>query len=303
MERRQEIERIIKRIALSKLSSPFWQPREILRQTDQRESSTQVVMVRTDLGDAYLKVMGNPQGEHALVREWVGSQLARWFGLLTFEFGTIEVKPEELGIISFLRTDCQPRAGPAFISKADRGQPWGGSKRELERIANKEDITKLVILDTWIRNQDRYFQRPLPEKPRINRDNVFLSEEAPEGQFLLRAIDHSDCFTNGKEILKKHLGIAETRDEAIYGLFPEFRDYLDRAAANQAVARLGQMNRATAEAIVVSIPLEWDVRKSDREALADFIVQHAAHVSRTIMTLLWPPPQPSLFEDSPEKSS
>lgn len=283
---------------MSTSSSSFWQPREILRQIDKHESGTQVVQVKTDLGNAYLKAMGNPQGKHALVREWVGSQLARWLGLPTFEFGIIDVKTEELEMLSFRRIDCKPAAGPAFISKADRGEPWSGSERELERISNKDDLTRLVILDTWLRNQDRYFERPLPEKPRIKYDNVFLSGEAPDGQVLLRAMDHSDCFTNGKDILKKNLGIAEVQDDKLYGLFPAFRRFLDRGVANQVAERLRQMDRTTAETIVASIPEAWDVRASSREALADFIVQRAAYVADAIMTLLWP--QLPLFEDPPE---
>ena len=82
-------------------------------------------------------------------------------------------------MLPFRTKGSSAQAGPAFISKADNGEPWSGSKRELDRIFNKTDVTKLVILDTWIRNQDRYYVRLFPEKPRIKVDNVFLSDDAP----------------------------------------------------------------------------------------------------------------------------
>ncbi len=201
-------------------------------------------------------------------------------------------------MLSFRRKDCSPQAGPAFISKAERGEPWGGSERELTRIENKEDFTKLVIFDTWIRNEDRYFPRVVPEKSRINYDNVFLSEDAPEGQLLLRAIDHSDCFTNGRDIVRKNLGIDAIQEGRIYGLFPEFRGYLDRDVANRVITRLKTMDKATARQLVDSIPLAWNVTVDARNALIDFIVERASFVSRTIISLLWP--QMDLFADPPE---
>ena len=43
-------------------------------------------IVQTDAGRAYLKGLGNPEGPHALICEWVGTKLARQFGLHTLEF-------------------------------------------------------------------------------------------------------------------------------------------------------------------------------------------------------------------------
>ena len=58
------------------------------------------------------------------------------------------------------------------------------------------------MFDTWLLNCDRFSfpTRNPPTKPRINRNNVFLSEEAPDGKFVLKAMDHTHCFTCGKNL-------------------------------------------------------------------------------------------------------
>ena len=144
---------------------------------------------------------------------------------------------------------------------------------------------------------------------RRNDRNVFLSEDAPEGQLLLRAMDHSHCFTNGREILPKNLGTECVQESNVYGLFPEFRPFLDKEVVRRAVADLRQLDREAVEAMVSSIPPAWDVSKKGREALVNFVVTRSAFlvadVTRgseslpRIMTLLWP--QGSLFtSDEPE---
>ena len=59
----------------------------------------------TDVGKAYCKALGNRQGPHALACEWVGSQLAKWLGLPTFDFAIMELDDQEEIPL--------PRGGPA----------------------------------------------------------------------------------------------------------------------------------------------------------------------------------------------
>ena len=90
--------------------------------------------------------------------------------LPTFAFAIVEVTNEdEIPLAGGGR--AQP--GPAFISRSERGKSWGGSARELRRLANPDDLTRLVLLDTWLRNCDRHPLDPTQRRP--NRDNVFFS--------------------------------------------------------------------------------------------------------------------------------
>jgi hypothetical protein len=275
-------------------SPTFWQPTQIHRFVAHWDTGTQVIRVTTELGDGYLKAMGNPEGEHVLACEWVGTQLARWFGLPTFEFGLIEVI---LGDELPFAKSGKAKPGPAFITRADPGEPWSGKRRELKRLINPQDISRLVVFDTWTRNCDRYFEKE-DGSLRINRNNVFLSEEAPAGQLLLRAIDHSHCFTCGQSITPKLAQIDKIRDDRVYGLFPEFRRYLDRDVVGQTIADLHRLDRATVAGMTQSIPRQWDVETSARVALEDFILQRASYLAGRILSLLWP--QGELFQDQPE---
>jgi hypothetical protein len=140
-----------------------------------------------------------------------------------------------------------------FVSRSDPGDKWGGKKRQLDRLVNPQDISRLVVFDTWTRNQDRYFPRP-NGPPRMNLGNVFLSEDAPKGLLLLRAIDHTHAFTNGREIIASHLAVDAIQDRTVFGCFPEFRPFLDEVVVRWAAGDLLRIDRETVDELVDAIP-------------------------------------------------
>ena len=258
-------------------SSDFWEPKRILRYVESHSSSTQVIRVKTELGDGFLKSLGNPEGEHALACEWVGTQLAKWFHLPTFQFGLIVVTDEmQLPFYEVSKGGAKP--GPAFITKSDEGETWGGTERELKRLFNPRDISRLVVFDTWVRNRDRYFHQ-VGKPARKRFENVFLSEDTVEGHVLLRAMDHTHIFSSVGELLPKHLGREQIQDENVYGLFPQFRAFLEEDAIIEALAKMRQIKKAEIEAMIHTIPAEWDVSQATRTALADFILKRANYLS------------------------
>src|SRR5437764_66658 len=147
-----------------------WQPRFIRRPDRAYRTATDTVRVTTDAGPGFLKAMGNHGGPHLLAAEWIGTHLAHWLGLATFEIALIRVAVEdEIEFLSGQR--AQP--GPAFIAREQSGMVWGGAGGVLEKLVNPEDLAKLVLFDTWTRNCDRYPPDLRTRKP--NRNNVFLS--------------------------------------------------------------------------------------------------------------------------------
>lgn len=68
------------------------------------------------------------------------------------------------------RAKAQP--GPAFAAKAMPGDPWGRSSLPLDFLVNHDDITRLVVFDTWTLNCDRHYHDVTVRKP--NYDNVYL---------------------------------------------------------------------------------------------------------------------------------
>ena len=243
--------------------------------------------METDAGPGYLKALGSPEGPHVLACEWVGTQLAKRLGLSTFDFALIAVTAEDE--IPFAKGG-QAESGPAFITRAELGEPWSARATQLKRIVNPEDITRLVVFDTWTLNCDRHCLPPegVVGRTRVNWNNVFLSEEAPAGQLLLKAIDHTHCFTCGRPLTKRLREIDRIKDERVFGLFPEFRPFRDRAQARQAAQDLRGIDRATVVQMIQTIPKEWEVGEEVQDALVDLILDRAVFVADTIEDRLWP---------------
>jgi hypothetical protein len=266
------------------MNAPAWQPRTVLRFVKALPTSTNVVRVDTDEGEGFLKALGNPEGPHVLACELVGTILAEWLGLPTFQHAIVWITPDDE---IPLAGGGMAAPGPAFITKAESGFPWGGDAETLWRVRNREDVSRLVILDTWIRNCDRF--RPEPNR-RVNRDNVFLAWDTTSepAAVVLKAIDHSHAFTCGRELTRRIGHLEEIRETTLFGCFPEFRSLLDRESARAACLRLANMDKARAAGIMARVPDDWHVEASVRESWASFIVGRAAFVAANIESWLWP---------------
>src|SRR5580658_10417394 len=77
------------------MSGGRWHPRTIRRFIRSIPTSTNVLQVDTDVGEGYLKAMGNPEGPHVLACELVGTILAEWLGIPTLEHALIQVTPDD----------------------------------------------------------------------------------------------------------------------------------------------------------------------------------------------------------------
>ncbi len=105
---------------MSKSKRNGWQPTTFLRFLRGMDTSMGTARIETDAGPAYVKALGNRQGPHPLACEWVATELARWFGLPTFETAImrIDATTDEIPFVrweSCVRASlCRTRlAGPA----------------------------------------------------------------------------------------------------------------------------------------------------------------------------------------------
>ncbi|MGA2035326.1 MAG: HipA family kinase [Thermoguttaceae bacterium] len=275
-----------------------WQPTEFRRFDESIPSSMCPARIITDVGPAYLKAIGNPQGPHQLACEYVGTQLAEWFGLPTFDYAlmTVDAREDEIP----LGDGKFAQSGPAFVTRAATGHPWGKSSEELDALINPESITHLVVFDTWTLNCDRYPPELTKREPKY--DNVFLEKVGERGKkaFRLVAIDQGCCFSGGRDLSPKIANIDQITDSQLYGMFPAFVERVAEDHARNAIARLGELREDTVEEIVGRVPSEWDVNAKLRKALRDLIVQRAAFVAANILSLLgrvcWPG---QLFDNNP----
>lgn len=256
-------------------SSNNFQPTCITRFIDNLDTGAGTLFVDTDAGKAYLKALGNPGGPHVLACEWVGTRLASVIGLPTFDHALVQV--DEMDVLPFFNKKSVAEPGPAFATRAETGATWGRDKRLLNRLENLTDISRMVVFDTWVLNYDRYG----PAGCRINMDNVFFSTEAEGGMVELRVMDHTHCFTNGAELTKRVQQIGMIKDERIFGLFPEFRPFLDKETVHAMCEQLSVIERDVIEDIVHLIPHAWSVSAEAKQALVQFILQRAAYLADT----------------------
>jgi hypothetical protein len=254
-------------------------------------SSSRVALVRTDAGLAYLKAINNPQGPHTLACDWLGTVLARRFGLQTFEISVLELTDlDEIPLDE--STFAEP--GPAFVAKAEDGTTMG-DREALIGVVNTDDILRLVVFDTWGRNCDRYAPGLGRNGPaRMNLDNLFLSTEgAPEAGFILKAIDHGHILTCGKPIDRSLANIDNTHDERLYGLFPFFRGYVSVEGIDEAADLLRKAGPDLWGDILGSIPAEWGLSNEARQAIDGFLLERARFLIDNLHRIVYSEPNPS----------
>jgi hypothetical protein len=238
--------------------------------------------VETDAGEGFLKTLGNPEGPHALASEWVGTRLAELLDIPTLDFTLIAVDP---GVELPMAHGGNAVAGPAFISKVDKGYSWGGGADELALVTNKADLAGLVVLDTWIRNRDRHCNG---HRPRRNEDNVWLSSTQARRKVMVKAIDHTHCFGDTPHFTTALSNISVVQDDRVFGLFPEFQGYFDEAALQVACDRLAALTAAQIKPLIDSIPEKWEVSALVREAWLDLLVRRTAYVSSSLVGKVFP---------------
>jgi hypothetical protein len=259
-----------------------WSPTEIRRVIKVLHTSTRPALVVTDAGRAFVKALGNPEGPHSLVCELLGTRLARWLGLATFDLALLPYDGDPP--IAF-PDGTRASPGHALAIRWQDGRDWDGSAEDLAFVENRRDVAGLVVLDTWTLNRDRYFAGR--GTTRCNVKNVFLSEEgAKRGKYRLMAIDHTACFRGSTEITRRVAHIDRVQDPDVYGLFDAFRAYLRAGSVRPFADKLRQLSHGDVRSFVREIPREWDLEDDLRSALTDFIVRRADFLADQIVAMV-----------------
>jgi hypothetical protein len=250
-------------------------------------TSACTVIVETDCGPGYLKAMGNDEGPWTLGCDLIGTRLAKWFSLSTFEHSIIEVM--EYNNIRF-HNGKTAIPGPGFITRSEMGEQWDGTSKQLEALSNPEDIGRLIVFDTWTLNCDRYSVsgNGVSAKTRRNLGNVFLAADLDPGKLQLKAMDHTHCFTCGRSVSPKISEISKIRDPSVFGCFPEFRTKLSRLDVQNASKDLGALTKGDLDAAIIDTPKQWDISVESLRELAKSLFERGRYVADTIEEKLWP---------------
>lgn len=163
--------------------------------------------------------------------------------------------------------------GPAFVTRMQEGYNWGGGERELRNARDSSTFFRMVLLDTYILNPDRY----LPEdgRVRLNKDNVFIVPFKNDDSVDVVAFDHSACLRPPAEISARIANIETVRDENVYGCFPEFCAFMKSQHVVAGVALLAAIDESVVSRIVDGVPRDWLQSMAVRDALKDFLVRRA----------------------------
>lgn len=262
-------------------TAPYaWQPTTVRRVIRVLETSTRPIECELDDGThAFIKVMGNPEGPSALACEWIGTGAARLLGLPVFDVA-IPDYPEQLCVQ--LDHGLLPLPGPCFATRFAEGSSWDGRGAMLDALERPEHIPGLVVVDTWLRNPDRYLVRA--GRTRRNLRNVFLREDGvPRGSFRLLAIDHTHVIRQDGDLTSHSVTIDREREAVIYGLFPEFANRIDREDLEPFTRRLGRLAQAhDIDELVRSTPKQWLPHGQVRQDLPGFLKRRAHHVAAHI---------------------
>jgi hypothetical protein len=260
-----------------------WNPHRIDRLMHTIASSTRPSVVQTELGIAYVKLPDNAEGPHALARDLIGCSLAEELGLPTLDFSLMQIT-SPLTQLPLDADESKPiwerrlsSGGTAFLSRGVEGQTWNRSQEQIDTASNRETYAGLVVLDTWLANEDRHPRRPpragFQRQPNV--DNVFLEVRRSEGEetLVLLAMDFSHCLWPKDGELRSSYDIGFVREEGVYGLFPQIQSLLSRESVASFLERLRWLaeTRTTIESILARIPRDWSVSPAQARALADFL--------------------------------
>jgi len=245
------------------------QPTTITREIQIFPSSCRPAKVATDKAEGFIKGLGNPQGPSTLISELLAAELGTWFGLKIPPFAVVTDCPIQIPMLQH-HGYIQP---PVFFSKAIDGTPRDGTNAFLRRLQRPSDVARLVVFDTWIRNNDRYVEGA------ANSDNLLYALSTEKGRYELVPIDHSHCFTDQEfEIDLPAATAALITDDRIYGRYPEFTPFITAEAVDSALDDLKALDREFVCECVNALPAEWGLPAILRDPLVDLICGRAAFV-------------------------
>lgn len=261
------------------MSETNWKPTKIKDYIYTVSSSSRTAFIETDCGRAYLKAINNPEGRHILACDWLGTLLAREFGLATFDAAILDIQKDD---VILMDASSQASPGPAFVTRAEEGIVMG-TVRSISNVVNIGDIPKIIVFDTWIRNCDRYAPGMRKGAPRSNADNLFLSRETPEKDvFLLKAIDHGHILTCGRPLSPQLAHIEFVQEPKLYGLFPFFLGSVTAEDIDREAKRLKDIRPQFWQTILRHLPIEWDVSDKTKQAIDQFLSDRATFLIKRI---------------------
>ena len=212
-------------------------------------------------GQTYVvKFKNNPSGTRILVNDYIAGKLGQLLSLPVIPFEVVQITDDfikKYPILSEQKFTSGSQFASLFIDNCI--QLSRESSNEHIKVINRDQLAEIVVFDLWIGNTDR------------KHENVLL-EPIEKGEYFLHMIDHGRCFSKGKwtvKTLKKmpFLSVELTVHKWCLS-FQQSQDEL-----NAAIEKVKAIPEAAIYDIIDSIPIDWDVSESEREALVTHLVK------------------------------
>ncbi|TCJ01969.1 hypothetical protein E0Y62_21430 [Cytobacillus praedii] len=237
---------------------------------------TNPLLMKTTDGNYVVKVIGNEHGTRILINEFVCYKLAKILGipipdaaLINIDQSTLSLNPdlESLGV----------KTGLHFGSKlVPRGQTYIQGPL-LNLVKNKDDIPSIILFDQIIYNNDRV----------LNPGNLIIDIKEKK----LLAIDHSHTFKLGalwneaelKKIHEEDLCLVKDFHGLNYKLLLKYVNGYN--PFNKILQKIHEISQVDINWCFEQIPIEWELKKGDKDALNHFIWYRIENIS-SFMELL-----------------
>ncbi|MEJ5084816.1 HipA family kinase [Brucella pseudogrignonensis] len=254
-----------------------WQPHAIERIHEVKGTSTKPLKAVTDAGVALIKYIGNPAGEDALISELIGSELANLVGLDTPAFAVVNIPRTEIDAVGSIA-----EAGPAFFSKWEQSFSLAPNSQILRNVRDTKKIVLLVIFDTWIRNKDRFCSDYNGQYENNNFDNILFIPDKRKTKLMV--IDQTHAFAETG--LEYELDDGWANEEIIFGLFDEFKPFLNRNDIEFALNAISRIDANTIESICQSTPKEWGMTSTLAKRLTECLIARGRNMQNWAMNSL-----------------
>lgn len=258
-----------------------WKPNAIIGVEEIYGTSTSPIRVDTNVGKGILKIPSGCGGTDRLISEFIGSCLAKWLGIEMPNFTLIRTGSDFVKIMQVLDGTRAERAD-GFISQYEKA--FSLTPQSIDDVENTDIFTKLVFLDTWTRNPDRFLKQTDG-----SAHNILLVENGQKRKpYTAKAIDYSEAFRVYDEVfdMKNHFGTQAINDDRIFGQLAMFNQYLDPNVAEQVATQLANVNQDEIQLFMGEIPKSWNLNAKMKKAFVSFIVKRANFVAHTLINKL-----------------
>ena len=223
-----------------------------------------------------VKFPGNPNGDKALINEYISSKLCEYLNLPIMEFKLISVKKENY--TENMDQDIMPIEGTAFGTIYDDDLLTVLNSGELQKASNCYDSIKILIFDLLIGNYDR------------NKGNLMINPKSKK----VIMIDHTHIFNIGviwdcyqlERLEKEPFDISNLNkfnyNNIINSIVYNEQFYFE---LNEFVIKVKNISRSYVEKILKELPNDWIISDKEKESIINFIINRFKRINEILELL------------------